>query len=111
MISLCVKSNIVYKCSCGLCSAICIVESTRHYQTRVSEHRGISPRTGIHYSKPPKSNIYSQYLKPCHDIDSANFGIIFSGREWEIKIAESIKTHELKPSLIDMVSSKPLNIL
>ena len=46
-----------------------------------------------------------------HDIDSGNFGIFFSGREWEIKLAENIKLNELKPSLYDMISSTPLNIL
>ena len=110
-VSPCVKSNIVYKYSCGLCSATYIGESTRHYQTRVSEHRGISPRTGLHYSKAPKSNIYNHFLETGHDIHSDNFSVIFSGCEWEIKLAESIKIHQLKPSLNDMVSSTPLNIL
>ena len=110
-VSPCVKSNIVYKYSCGLCSATYIGESTRHYQTRVSEHRGISPRTGLHYSKAPKSNICNHFLETGHDIHSDNFCVIFSGREWEIKLAESIKIHQSKPSLNDMVSSTPLNIL
>ena len=97
--------------SCGLCSATYIGESIRHYQTRVSEHRGISSRTGMHYSKPPKSNIYIHFMETGHDIDSGNFGMIFSGCECEIKLAESIKIHELKPILDDMVSSTPHNIL
>ena len=50
----------------------------------VSGHRGMSPRTGMHYSKPLKSNIYSHYLETGHDIDLGNFSIILSGREWEI---------------------------
>ena len=89
-ISPCVKSNIVYKYSCGLCPGTHTGESTRHYQTCVSEHRGISPQTSMHYSKPPKNNIYSHHLETGHDIDSGNFGIIFSGLEWETKLAESI---------------------
>ena len=72
-ISLCVKSNIVYKYSYGLYSATYIGESTRHYQTRVSERRGISPRTGMHYSKPSKNNIYSYYLETGHQIDLGKF--------------------------------------
>ena len=46
-----------------------------------------------------------------HYINADNFDIIFSSREWEIKLAESIKVHEFKPSLNDMMSSTPLNIL
>ena len=42
----------------------------------------------MHYSKPPKSNNYNYYLETGHDIDSENFDEIFSGREWEIKLAE-----------------------
>ena len=65
----------------------------------------------MHYSKTAKRNIFNNFLETGHDINADNFGIIFSGREWEIKLAESIKIHEFKPSLNDMVSSTPLNIL
>ena len=58
----------------------------------------------MHYSKPPKP-----YQETGYDIDLGNYGIVFSGREWEIRLAETIKIHELK--LDDMVSSTPLNIL
>ena len=91
--------------------SIILVSALPLILTRVSEHRGISPRTGMHYSKPLKSNIYMHYLETGRDVDSNNFNIVFSSCEWEIKLAESIKIHELKPSLNDMVSSTPLNIL
>ena len=45
----------------------------------------------MHYSKPPKP-----YQETGYDIDLGNYGIVFSGREWEIRLAETIKIHELK---------------
>ena len=57
-----IKSNIVYNYSCSLCSATYLGESIRHFHTRVSEHKGISPRTGVPYTKPPKINVYQHYL-------------------------------------------------
>ena len=106
-----IKSNIVYNYSCSLCSATYLGESIRHFHTRVSEHKGISPRTGVPYTKPPKSNVYQHYLQTGHEILTSNFKIVFSGREWETKLAESILIHQFKPSLNDMVASTPLNIL
>ena len=105
-----VLSNIVYKFSCAQCSATYIGETSRHFSTRVAEHRGISSRTGKLLLNPPNSNILSHYIDSGHDIHDSDFKILcknFSG----LKIAESILIHQQKPSLNSMDSSFPLRII
>ena len=38
------RSNLIYKFSCGSCTASYIGKTYRHFKVRVSEHQGISPR-------------------------------------------------------------------
>ena len=97
--------------SCPHCNATCVGESSRHFHTRISEHRGISPRTNRPYSKTPNSNIYKHFLDTNHSIDSNNFSIIFSTSDTSIKVAESIFIHKLSPSLNGTMYSTPLQIL
>ena len=47
------RSNLIYKFSCGSCTASYIGKTYRHFKVRVSEHQGVSPRTG----KPVKGTL------------------------------------------------------
>ena len=47
------RSNLIYKFSCGSCTASHIGKTYRHFKVRVSEHQGHSPRTG----KPVKGTL------------------------------------------------------
>ena len=49
----CLRSNVVYKFSCGRCNATYYGETCRHLSVRVGEHAGVSPLTGKKSS--PKS--------------------------------------------------------
>ena len=40
------RSSLIYKFSCGSCTASYIGKTYRHFKVRVSEHQGIFPRTG-----------------------------------------------------------------
>ena len=40
------RSNLIYKSSCRSCRASYIGKTYRHFKVRVSEHQGVSPRTG-----------------------------------------------------------------
>ena len=40
------RSNVVYKFSCGRCNATCYGEKCQHLNVRVGEYSGISPLTG-----------------------------------------------------------------
>ena len=40
------RSNLIYKFSCGSCTTSYIGKTYRHFKVRVSEYQGVSPRTG-----------------------------------------------------------------
>ena len=46
-------SNLIYKFSCGSCTASYIDKTYRHFKVRVSEHQSVSPRT----DKPVKGTL------------------------------------------------------
>ena len=47
------RSNLIYKFSCGSCTPPYIGKTYRHFKVRVSEHQGVSPRAG----KPVKGTL------------------------------------------------------
>ena len=47
------RSNLIYKFSCGSCTVSYIGKIYRHFKVRVSEHQGVSPGTG----KPVKGTL------------------------------------------------------
>ena len=94
----------------GDCNSAYIGETTRYFKTRISEHMGISPRTG-RPAKYPKSNIFKHHKDSGHALHESDFSIISSTRAYDTKIIESILIHVNKPSLNGMTASIPLNIL
>ena len=105
-----VRSNIVYSYQCGMCDSTYIGESSRHYHTRVSEHQGVSPRTGKP-STNSRSNIYQHYMDTGHPVKEQNFKILSSTHPWDLCVSESIEIHVQKPDLNDKISSANLNIV
>ena len=106
-----VSSNVVYLYNCGQCSAQYCGETTRHLKTRVAEHRGVSPRTGVTYKSPVCSNVRDHAVVTGHDINFENFTVLHRTDSYNLRLAESILIHKLKPNLNGMDSSIPLNIL
>ena len=53
-------------------------ETIRHLHTHISEHMGISARTGKPLSKPSFSNILSHHQSSGHPIHPDNFSILTS---------------------------------
>ena len=105
------RSNVVYKYTCGMCNSIYIGETTRHFYTRCMEHQGYSPRTGTAYRNPPNSNIYRHQQEKGHPILPENFEILLTTDSYNLEIAESIQIHCLRPNLNVNISSVPLNVL
>ena len=105
-----VRGNVVYKYQCRICDSTYIGETTRHYSTRVSEHRAVSPRTGAPLQKT-NSNMYNHFLETGHFICEEDFCIIGSQLAGDLRTAESIFIHSQKPNLNNMTSSVELNIL
>ena len=105
-----VRSNIVYQYHCGICNSMYIGETSRHYATRIAEHKGVSPLTGAPMARI-NSHIYDHFVGTGHHIKDAYFSILFSREPLDLEISESIAIHEYNPDLNDKRSSTPLNIL
>ena len=71
-----VRSNIVYKYTCGICDSTYLGETTRHFETRVAEHSGISSCTVLPLVSANKSNVLSHFLKTGYDILLGYFSIV-----------------------------------
>ena len=105
-----VRSNVVYKYCCGICNSTYIGETTRHYTTRIAEHKGVSPLTGRPMGKIT-SKIYQHFLDTGHWVKEENFSILFSRDPMDLETSESIAIHEFLPTINDKGSSTPLKIL
>ena len=104
------RSNVVYKYTCASCLATYYGETSRHMQTRIAEHRGLSPRTGACLTRANNSRILDHALNTGHDIRPDNFAIVYSTGKFDLCIAESILIQKDKPNLNSMFSSVPLLI-
>ena len=94
------RSSLIYKFSCGSCTASYIGKTYRHFKVRVSEHQGVSPRTG----KPVKCNLstsVSDHMLLCdHKVVHEDFK--FFGNEsnrYLLELKESLFIKRDKPSL------------
>jgi hypothetical protein len=105
------RSNVVYKYTCSQCQATYCGETTRHLQTRIAEHKGVSVRTGKPALTPANSKIRDHAISQDHPIVQNNFKIIGSTIKPDLKLLESILIHQSRPTLNDMSSSTPLSIL
>ena len=84
----------------------------RTLYTRVSEHKGLSDRTGKPVAKPKHSSIRDHVMTCGSDIPIDNFKIVANNnKEIDLRIIESIFIHKDKPMLNDTNSSFPLKLL
>ena len=104
------QNDVVYLYTCAQCSATYCGETSRHLQTRICEHRGISSRTGQRLTKT-NSNIFNHFLETDHPVVSNSFKIVQRCKSGTTKIHESIFIHKNSPSLNSKDSSMPLAIL
>ena len=104
-------SNVVYKYSCGQCTATYYGETTRHLKTRIAEHRGLSARTGQPLSRPPYSSIRDHSVTTGHELKTDSFTVAFTTNSINLRVSESILIHANRPSLNNTEASVPLNVL
>ena len=107
------RSCVIYKYVCSQCRAEYIGSTIRTLHTRMSEHQGISSRTGHPLSQPPHSSIRLHCEEACSCLPNrANFSIIDSdSNPTSLRIKESLHIHASKPSLNESNSAFPLHIL
>ena len=108
------KSSVVYKYCCAHCASGTYVGSTtRAAYMRISEHRGRSYRTNTLLKTPTKSSIREHALKCKQGISDGEFTILAQegASEINLRILESLFIIRERPSLNDMQSAYPLNIV
>ena len=102
-------SDIIYKYDCSSCNARYIGSSIRTLHQRMSEHRGVSFRTGRFISNPSHSEIRNHVLSADHVLKIENFSILDTARDRnDLRILESLYIFKLKPNLNSYASSEPL---
>ena len=105
-------SGIVYKFSCAKCASVYYGSTIRTLYTRVSEHKGLSDRTGKSMIRPKQSSIRDHVMSCGSDIPIDDFKIVAShSKEIDLRILESIFIQKEKPILNDSNSSFPLKLL
>ena len=106
------RSRVVYKYTCGICSDTYIGKTMRRLATRVSEHRGISDRTDKPLACPPFSAIREHMQQHNVAVDPRCFKILAtSTNDTNLKILETIATHQMKPEISTKESSMIVQIL
>ena len=73
------QSNFVYKFKCGSCTASYYVKTYRHMKVRISEHQGVSSRTGKRVKGTLSTSVRDHMLNCNHTVAWEDFSII--GRE------------------------------
>ena len=90
----------IYKFTCGRCSASYTGKTLRHLKVRVSEHHGMSPRTGKIVKGTLSTSVLVHMLESDHTVTWDDFKVL--GREsnhWLVVIKEILFIKRDKPSL------------
>ena len=105
----CLRSNVVYKFSCGRCNATYYGETCRHLSVTVGEHSGVSTLTGKK-SKSKKSTSVKDHMLFCdHIVSVDDFKILaISDSDFHVKIKESLLISRDEPILNKNETSLPL---
>ena len=105
------RSSLVYKYTCGSCNAAYIGKTSRHLQTRVDEHHGISSHTGLPSYSPTFSSIRDHCHQTGHDFKTEHFKIISTATtNMDLLTKESILIHHHLPKLNNSLTSTHLRV-
>ena len=94
------RSCQIYNFTCGSCNASYIGKTFRHMKVRVSDHQGVSPRTGKHLKGTLSTSVRDHMLDCNHVVAWDDFKVL--GREsnhWLLEIKESLFIKRDRPSL------------
>ena len=67
------RSSLIYKFSCRSCTASYIGKTYKHFKVKVSEHQGVSPRTGKPVKGALSSSVRDQMLVCDHKVMHEDF--------------------------------------
>ena len=94
---------------CRSCNASYTGKTFRHMKVMVSEHQGVSPRTGKHLKGTLSTSVRDHMLDCSHMVAWDNFKVL--GREsnhWLLEIKESLFIKRDQPLLNKNIYSKEL---
>ena len=94
------RSCQIYNFTYGSCNASYIGKTFRHMKVRVSQHQGVSPRTGKHLKGTLLTSVRDHMLDCNHVVAWDSFKVL--GREsnhWLLEIKESLFIKRDRPSL------------
>ena len=94
------SSDVVYEYNCALCNECYIGSTARQYGCRISEHRGVSVRTGAPSTKQPSSAIYDHSFETGHQLLPRSFKILDRCREAnQLRTLEALYIYRKIPTL------------
>ena len=79
-------------------------------KTRISEHLGVSGRTGNVLASQPHSSIRAHSVDNIHPVSYDDFSVLASSNSFDLRIIESIFINKLSPNLNQTFSAVPLLI-
>ena len=101
------ENKFIYS-KCDSCNAIYIGKTEQNFRCRISQHLGVSFRTGATLSTPVQSDIREHCLKHKQHISRDNFSIIDrTFQKSELLSLESLHQKTKKPSIGKMAQSTP----
>ena len=105
------RSNVVYKFSCGRCNAAYYGKTCRHLNIRVGKHSGVSPLTRKKSKAKTTAAIKYHMLFCDHAVSLEDFKILASSNsEFHLKIKESLSISRDKPELNRNEKALPLRL-
>ena len=97
-----VCSGLVYDYRCLLCNKQYIGSTVRQLQCRISEHMGVSVRTGLPMANNPNSAIFKHSFDTGHPIKKDEFKIKrFCHNKYDIRLLEALYIKKERPELND----------
>ena len=103
------RSNLIYKYTCERCKSFYIGKTEQQLAARISEHSGISARTGKTHRSKPKSDIYDHCQKCQVPVLPENFSIIDTlPSDKGLLILESLHQKTKKPQIGIHQKSTPI---
>ena len=103
------RSLLCCKIQCSSCNATYYGKAKHHFKVRVSEHMGVSARTGKNI-KSTKNSAVRDHMLVCNNIVSfEDFSVLANGtNDFRIKLQESLLIHRDGPQLNKTSESAPL---
>ena len=106
------NSSTVYMFTCPQCGLRYLGSSSRWLRHRITEHRGLSIRTGFPLSRPSHSAIRDHSLTENHPFTNQDFKILtFASDRLDLVISESLLIKRMKPELNANSSAFELSLL